>query len=123
MGSVVKGLSRIYSLLWFMGSTGHFTKLEVSALPSSICVHLSHLFPNTYPGSGLEQDKIPGLRTWDSQASFWHHLSSLYTSERADVFTIATESSCKGCKLVPDSVRTNIVLFYFYKKLIIYAKI
>ena len=29
-------------------------KLEVSALPSSICVHLSHLSSNIYLGSGLE---------------------------------------------------------------------
>lgn len=73
-------------------------RLEVATLPSSICTH------SPYPCAHLpltrsSRTKISGLRI----LALGHTSKSPYTPE-GEGFTVPTESSRRGCKLIPDSI-------------------
>lgn len=114
MGSGGKGSRRInHPFLWLTGRTRQFTKAR------GFSPALKHLHPQSFTpvhiyhsqGVACSRTKISGLRI----LALGHLSESLYTLER-DVFTVATESSWRGCKLIPDFIRMQFS-FIFVKKI------
>lgn len=117
-----KKAERSCLLLWFIGRIGQFRAEGFSPRPSGICIQspASTTPVHIYPAGtswGVANGRMGIKDPW-----LLAIVRNLFTPWREQISLLLLKNLQQGCKLIPDSMRTNIILFYFCRK-IVYAQI